>query len=133
MQCLIIRDIRSLGIKRNNEGWVSDNKQMAERVSDYKRYLNQKEKLIRERVDYLSGDKLFGNFSHKREAKKLFVNFPISTNPQYWEKLPCMLALSCTTYNAKYLVSYYMKMLSPGESFSAKISSTKTKCFYQSS
>ena len=81
MQCLIIRDIRSLGIKRNNEGWVSDNKQMAERVSDYKRYLNQKEKLIRERVDYLSGDKLFGNFSHKREAKKLFVNFPVSTKP----------------------------------------------------
>ena len=93
MQCLIIRDIRSLGIKRNNEGWVSDNKQMAERVSDYKRYLNQKEKLIRERVDYLSGDKLFGNFSHKMEAKKLFVNFPVSRNPQYWEKLPCMLAL----------------------------------------
>lgn len=58
---------------------------MAERVSVYKRYLNQKEKLIRERVDYLSGDKLFGNFSHKREAKKLFVNFPVSTNPQYWE------------------------------------------------
>ena len=129
MQCLIIRDIRSLGIKRNNEGWVSE--QMAERVSDYKRYLNQKEKLIRERVDYLSGDKLFGNFSHKREAKKLFVNFLVST--KYWEKLPCMLALSCTTNNAKYLVSYYMKMLSPGESFTAKISSTKTKCFYQSS
>ena len=93
MQCLIIRDIRSLGIKRNNEGWVSDNKQMAERVSDYKLYLNQKEKLIRERVDYLSGDKLFGNFSHKMEAKKLFVNFPVSRNPQYWEKFPCMLAL----------------------------------------
>ena len=86
MQCLIIRDIRSLGIKRNNEGWVSDNKQMAERVSDYKLYLNQKEKLIRERVDYLSGDKLFGNFSHKMEAKKLFVNFPVSRNPQYLGK-----------------------------------------------
>ena len=66
---------------------------MAERVSDYKLYLNQKEKLIRERVDYLSGDKLFGNFSHKMEAKKLFVNFPVSRNSQYWEKLPRMLAL----------------------------------------
>ena len=66
---------------------------MAEHVGDYKRYLNQKEKLIRNRVDYLSGEKLLGNFSHKREAKKLLINFPVSTNPQCWEKLPCMLAL----------------------------------------
>ena len=86
MQCLIIRDIRSLGIKRNNESWVSDNKQMAEHVGDYKRYLNQKEKLIRKRFDYLSGEKLLGNFSHKREAKKLLINFPVSTNPQYLGK-----------------------------------------------
>lgn len=59
---------------------------MAEHVGDYKRYLNQKEKLIRKRVDYLSGEKLLGNFSHKREAKKLLINFPVSTNPQYLEK-----------------------------------------------
>lgn len=79
--------------KKNNESWVSDNKQMAGRVTDYKRYLNQKEKLIRKRVDYLREEKLFGNFSQKREAKNLLINFPVSTNPQYWEKLPCVLAL----------------------------------------
>ena len=66
---------------------------MPERVSDYELYLNQKEKLIRKRVDYLSGEKLLGNSSHKREAKKLLINLPVSTNPQYWEKLPRMLAL----------------------------------------
>ena len=44
------------------------------------RYLNQKEKLIRKRVDYLSGEKHCGNFSHKRAAKKLLINFQVSTN-----------------------------------------------------
>ena len=78
---------------------------MAKRVTDYKRYLNQKEKLIRKRVDYLRGEKLFGNFSQKREAKNLLINFPVSTNPQYWEKLPCMLALF---YNIQCKISRLM-------------------------
>ena len=45
---------------------------MAERVSDYKLYLNQKEKLIRERVDYLSGYKLFFPQEGSEEAVRKF-------------------------------------------------------------
>lgn len=62
--------------KKNNESWVSDNKQMAERVTDYKRYLNQKEKLIRKRVDYLREEKTLWKFFPKEGSEESAHKFP---------------------------------------------------------